>query len=343
MRTLGTAFTAAAALGLGLASDATAQSLPDDGPTGVLELASGAVLEGALVAVYHAKGAPVGAAYIGLVLERADGMKLYVPEHYLSDAQRYWVLRRWYYPPAGHVVFDAPGREPLLVTAEGLFELARAGLRAGPAIWEQSRAHFEAAIALAARDADGASDPAVLRQRYLAELRALGLFVADADGRWRTERDHYLALGWKQWRGRWVEPAEYARLEATEAADAKRTLAGLVDAPETYRRVHLAMVRAFPGAWGPDRRGNWPLVRFYGTVVRPPESKFPPVATLQAPEYLRLRVTHEDCAHVYFRASNAVLGARVADLRVGDRIEIFGRMWLDRGLILIECHGVALR
>jgi len=325
------------------ASPSAAQDLPDDGPIASLELVGGDVLLGDLVRPYYAKGADVGADYEGFVLLRASGDELFVPERVLSDAQLYWNRRHWYYPPRDHPIFDDPKRPRLPVTAMVAFALGEAALRAGPRLHDHARRHFEHALALAASDDDAATDAATLRAEYVDVLAKHELHVSTVDGRWVDTVTYHTERGWKRWGDEWVPSHEYDRRLAARGAETKRSLAGMVDAPERHARVHLRLVRAFPGQYAPDARGAWPLVSFFATFAALPQREFDGWDRFRRPAYLRLQVSNDDCDHVYVATGHAALVARAHAFAVGDRVEVFGRLILDRGLVIVECQGLALR
>lgn len=339
--------------GLGVAvAPAAAQTLPDDGPTDQVELVSGEVIRGTLERLYHPKNAQAGAEWAGLVINRAeDGTKLWVPRGYFSAAQWYWSNRRLWFPGPADPVYrgkdgdgnPAPDPEP---NAYVLFDLARWALWAGPKTWAQSKGHFEHSVKLAETDGDEKTDPKAWQDAYVKNLKDEGVHISTKDARWVDEDVFYSEQGWKKWRGKWVPPEEHARLVNEESAGAKRSLEGLVDKPDEYQRVHLGLVRAFPGAYQPDKKGEWPRVRFFARYAAAPEDKFTPIsssAKWKAPEYLRLRVIHDDCAHVYLAVKNQRLVERAKKLQPGEAVELFGRLIVVQGLVLLECEGIALR
>lgn len=334
-----------AALAAG-AAPAAAQALPDDGPHGQIELLSGEVIAGKLADRYFAKDAQANDFMEGVVLERPDGSKLYVPWRYFSKTQEYWANRRLWFPPPVHPVWRPDPNEPdPELTAMALWDLAKAALWAGPSTWRQAKGHFEHCVKFSETDSDPQTDPKRVQESYLSLLKEYGLHTSTKDGRWVPEDVFYAEQGWKKWRGTWVRPEEHERLVNEASAAGKRSLEGLVDKPEEYARVHLGMVRAFPGLFAPDKKGDWPKVRFFARYATAPEEKFTGIekSKYKPPEFLRLRVVHDDCAHVYLATKNSKLTDRAKGLEPGDAVELFGRIVVNQGVVLLECDGIALR
>jgi len=335
--------------GLALAAaPAAAQTLPDDGPRDQIELVSGTAIAGAIKKLYYAKSAQEGAEWAGLIVERAEDVApLWVPRATFSAATKYWWNRRLWFPSAvDREIFgmdkDAPDPAP---AALDLFILAQQALWAGPGTWAQAQGHYEHAVKIAETDDDSQTDPKVYQEHYVKNLNEYGLWISPKDGRWVDWDAFNEARGWVKWRGEWYPPEEAVRLKAEASAGAKRSLEGMVDKPDEYPRVHLGVVRAFPGTYQPDKKGEWPKVRFFARYAAAPEEKFTPLpgAPWKSPEFQRLRVIHDDCAHVYLAAKNQKLIARAKALEPGDAVELFGRMIVWKGIVLLECDGMALR
>lgn len=329
MRRLATAACAAAVLACcgGLAH--AQQGLADPGQ---IELISGAVLKGKLIERFWLPQNKEGQAD-GIILERPDGIRLWVPARYFSAGQWYWLTYYYYHQPAGHEFF-APIDEK--VTAKLQYEvLAQRALESG--LWDRARIHFEASVELA-RGEGGDPLATQYQNAYVEQIKKFGWWIHPADGRWVTEDEHWTAKGYRKWEKEWVTQEEYdkRKREAEEAAQREISID-----PAPYRRVSLALVRAFPGDFAP-RKDPW-RIRFYGKLVAPPEEKFPDAGKYKPGDWRRIRTLSDDCADIYIEKTKKALLDKLAKVAPGNPVIVFGRLTVIEGRLLIEADEVVLR
>lgn len=330
------------ALGLAGASAARAQDNGTPGaleavPTNGLQLVSGEFLNGKVLEEYWRSGAAAGEVSEGVVLLREDRTKLFVPHRYLSAEQNYLFYRSQLYPPATqHPVFRRDPNAPARPLEWGwVWTLADLGLMANR--WNEAKQHFDDCFALA----EAQEGPAKVKelQPYLAQrLSTLGIFVSTKDARWVTLEVFYTEQGMAQWGREWLPLAEIERLKKEARDQAKRSLS--LSDPANYSRVHLQLVRAFPGEW--KQRGA-AKVHFFARYLDQMDEKFAKVGKFSPADYVRLRVTFDDCDHVYVSKKNKLLMDRLGAFTTGTSMVLYGRLVVESGVVLIECEDLALR
>lgn len=331
MRRLATAACAAAVLAvLGGTARAQGAALADPGQ---IELITGEVVKGKLLERYWLQKDQAGDAD-GIVLERPDGIKLWVPSRYFSAGQWYWITFYFYHPPAGHPFYGAH-EEP--VTAKLQFErLAELALGAG--LWERARVHYEASVDLARKEG-GDSLAAQYDNAYTERIKQFGWWRHPTEGRWIAETDYWTARGFKRWGKEWVPPEEWEKRERDRLAELAREIK--IPDPAAYRRVSLALVRAFPGDFAP-RKDPW-KIRFYGRLVGPPEEKFPEAGKYKPGDWRRIRTLSDDCADIYIEKARKALLEKLATAAPATPVIVFGRLIVIEGRLLIEADEVVLR
>ena len=330
MRRLATA-ACAAAICAALGGAARAQEALAD--PGQIELITGEVVKGKLIERFWLRKDQQGDAD-GIILERPDGIRLWVPSRYFSAGEWYWLTYYYYHPPAGHPFFGPHGEA---VTAKLHYDvLAARALESG--LWDRAKLHFERSVGLA-RVEGGDPLAAQYLNAYTERIKAFGWYIHPTDGHWVAEAQFWEARGFKRWGKEWISAEEYEKREREAKAEEARGIT--IDNPAAYRRVSLALVRAFPGDFAP-RKEPW-RVRFYGRLVAPPEEKFPEAGKYKPGDWRRIRTLSDDCADIYIEKSRKALLEKLAKVAPGNPVIVFGRLTVIEGRLLIEADDVVLR
>ncbi len=306
-------------------------------PTNGVQLMSGEFLAGKLIDEYWRPGAAEGDVSEGIVLLRADRTKLYIPFRYMSRKQNYLIDRAKLYPPKiQHPVFrpdvNAPERE---LRADWIWGIADDALMSN--MWIEAKQHFDACLALAER-LEGKERRAGLQGFLQKRLTALGIWVSTVDGRWVTAEVYHREQGLERWGNGWLPPDEIKARKEQARQKAQRSLS--IKDPENYTRVHLQLVRAFPGEW--TQRGA-AKVHIFARYLDQADQKFSKVGKFGPNDFVKLRVVYDDCNHVYVSKKNKGLMERLADFQAGTPMVLYGRLEVISGIVLLECEDLALR
>jgi hypothetical protein len=305
-------------------------------PTNGLQLISGEFIAGKLLEEYWRPGAAEGEASEGIIVLRADRTKLFLPFRYLSRKQNYLIYRAQLYPPdQAHPVFRPPDFKPRELRPDWIWTLADDALMANQ--WLDAKKHFDDCFALAEK-LEGADRVAELKPFLQKRLTELNIFVSTKDGRWVTEEVFHTEQGLEKFGTEWLAPKEIAERRRIAAEKAQRSLT--VKDPENYTRVHLDLVRSFPGAW--MQRGA-SKAYFFARYHDQADAKFAKVGKFGPADYVKLRVTYDDCNHVYVNKKNTGLMDRLGTFTQGTPMVLYGRLEVISGIVIFECEDLALR
>ncbi|MHC5019009.1 MAG: hypothetical protein ACYTGX_02630 [Planctomycetota bacterium] len=306
-------------------------------PTNGLQLVSGEFVQGKLMAEFWRPGTdPEKEPSEGIVLLRADRTKLFLPFRYLSKRQNYLIYRSQLYPPNGpHPVFRPPNYQPRELEPDWLWTLADDALMAN--MWVEAKQHFDDYFKLAL-EKQGQEQVDRAKPFLDQRLKTLGIKVSTVDGRWVDDEKWHVEQGLVRHGKVWVTPEKKAELIRIEREKAQRTLD--VQDPHTYSRVHLDLVRSFPGEW--TQRGA-AKVHFFARYHDQLGDKFTKVGKFGPADYVKLRVVHDDCNHVYVSKKNKKMMDRLADFKQGTPMVLYGKLEVFSGIVIFECEDLALR